>query len=153
MDIATGWNAADLRGDWSIASADLASDAGLQTAIAISLFTDRRAAPDDVLPDPRETDPRGWWGDLVLEGDAPDPIGSRLWLLAREKATEATRQRAERYIREALAWLTRDGIAQAVDIVTEWQGDIRDRLAIAITVRRGNASTRFDAAWSATLAA
>jgi phage gp46-like protein len=81
----------------------------LATAVIVALGTDRLADPGDVLPDPDSTDRRGWWGDLDAE-DIWDgwPIGSRLWLLQREKITGpgaqrgATVTRVEHYIREAI---------------------------------------------------
>jgi phage gp46-like protein len=81
----------------------------LATAVIVALGTDRLAAPTDILPDPDSTDRRGWWADLdaeVIWGGWP--IGSRLWLLAREKITGpsaqqgSTLQRIQFYIKEAL---------------------------------------------------
>lgn len=152
-DIATVWDAAAMLGDWRVSGQALLADDGLRSAIAISLFTDRRAEDGDALPWPSDPDRRGWWGDMPLDGGAADPIGSRLWLLAREKATEQTRRRAEAYIREALQWLLDDGVAQAVDVATEWQGTLNSTLAIAVTLLRGNGSSRFDFTWSATMPA
>ena len=89
---------------------DLQGDDGLLTAVFVSLFTDRRANDDDPLPDERvgvPSDMRGWWGDYI---DAePDLIGSRLWLLWREKEMPVVVARAEEYAKESLAWLIRDG--------------------------------------------
>lgn len=97
------------------AGAGLVSDDGLETAVILSLFTDRQAQPDDPLPG-REDDRRGWWGDAFP--DVPgDRIGSRLWLLWREKQTSANLVRAELYATEALAWLVADGVARSVDVV------------------------------------
>lgn len=90
---------------------DFASDDGLRTAVIISLFTDRRAEADDELPD-GGTDRRGSWDDPTL--------GSRLWLLGREKQTQRTLERAREYAEEALAWLVEDGIARAVTVSAEW---------------------------------
>lgn len=149
-DVATVWNSSTMAGDWILAAPALLADDGLRTAIAISLFTDRRADDGDTLPWPGDPDRRGWWGDLPLDSAAVDPIGSRLWLLSREKSTEATRRRAEMYIREALQWLITDRIAEAIDIATEWQGDLNGILAIAVTVLRGSGSRRFDFTWGAT---
>lgn len=86
---------------------DFLGDAGLLSAVIISLFTDRRARDDDPLPDERvgvPSDRRGWWGDY-LDEDQP-AVGSRLWLLWREKDLDVVVARAEEYAREALAWLT-----------------------------------------------
>lgn len=104
--------------DWAIANGDLAADAGLYTAVTISLFTDRLANPDDALPTPGG-DRRGWWGDAYLPPLAngqPDLIGSRLWLLARALQVPQTAQLAQAYCQEALAWLVDDGVASAVAV-------------------------------------
>ena len=81
----------------------------LATAVIVALGTDSLANPDDILPDPDSTDRRGWWGDLDSEEIWDGwPIGSRLWLLQREKITGsgaaqgATVVRVENYIREAI---------------------------------------------------
>ena len=92
--------------------ADLQAEAGLDTAILISLFTDARVREDE-LP-PGHTWRRGWWGDGVE--DEPDITGSKLWVLRREKATQEVLVRARGYIREALAWMLRDGVAVAVNV-------------------------------------
>lgn len=150
MDIATAWNVAENRGDWTIAAGDLASEAGLRTAILISLATDRLAEPDDPI-EPGE-DPRGWWADAYDIDGTNDRIGSRLWLLRREKSTEATRRRAVLYAEEALEWLVADGIAEAVAVIAEYQGAQRETLAMQITLRRGAAGADVAAAWSLELA-
>lgn len=51
---------------------------------------------------------------------AGDRIGSRLWLLKREKQLPETLRRAEDYAREALAWLVTDGLAASVTVAAEW---------------------------------
>nr|DAG73191.1 MAG TPA: hypothetical protein [Caudoviricetes sp.] len=113
-DIQIFWDAANNRGDWATLGPVLATGNDLETAILVSLFTDRMAAPDDVIPD-GSGDPRGWWGD-----DAASPIGSRLWLLRRAKQTTETLQRAYDYIAEALQWLIDDGVVAKFDIMVEW---------------------------------
>lgn len=103
--------------DFGISGADLAVDDGLETAVIISLFTDRRADPDNPLPD-ESGDRRGWWADAYprIEGDR---IGSKLWLLSREKQLQSVVNRAREYAREALAWLVDDGIARRVTVEAE----------------------------------
>lgn len=91
----------------------------LDRAVIISLFTDGRAGDEDPLPGaPYETDRRGWWADAhaATEGDK---IGSRLWLLAREKQTQGALNRAQEYATEALAWLERDGLVKTVTVTAE----------------------------------
>lgn len=158
MDFLSTFDPVNLRADWSMAGTDLASDGGLTTAVIISLFTDRLAAIDDDIPDKPPSgagDRRGWWGDRPIGGDAPggkpDFIGSRLWLLAREKQTEATRQKAIGYCREALQWMIDDGIAARLDVVGQWQGLGFLALQITLYDRNGAVVHTFDAQWSATL--
>lgn len=114
-DTTTVWDVANARGDWQQAGALLTTGDDLATSILISLFTDRQAAPEDVIPD-GSGDPRGWWGDL---GETT-PIGSRLWLLSREKQTQQTLQRAYDYIVEAVQWLIDDGVVAKFDVYVEW---------------------------------
>ncbi len=115
----------------------LLNDETLRTAVLISLMTDRRASDDDALPDfptPGDIRPdrRGWCGDALAEDSSL--IGSRLWLLWREKQTEETRRRAVAYCREALQWLIDDGIASAVTVDASWPetGWLAVRIAIAL---------------------
>lgn len=143
-DIATLWDPVALVGDWAVAPDGLAAGQDLATAVVISLFTDAPAGPDDEIPD-GSGDRRGFWGDA----EAPEgPIGSRLWLLAREKQVEGVRVRAEGYAREALAWLTADGVAARVDVAASWGGIGRLDLAVTVYRRDGTAvALNFAAPW------
>lgn len=114
-DTTTIWNTALSHGDWNLLGAQLQAGNDLDTAVLISLFTDREARPDDVIPD-GTTDPRGWWGD-----NAVHPIGSRLWLLDRSKKTQDTLAQAQDYVVEALQWLIDDGVVARFDITVEWE--------------------------------
>jgi len=96
---------------------DINTDEGLETAVSISLFTDRRASNDDVLlydflADGTD-DKRGCWIDSYPEV-GNDLIGSRLWLLFREKSEQAVVNRAKEYIAQALQWMLDDGVAKSV---------------------------------------
>ena len=82
-DLAVFWDNRLGAGDICVVGADLQAEAGLDTAILISLFTDARVR-DEELP-PGHTWRRGWWGDDVE--DEPDSTGSKLWTLRRSKAT------------------------------------------------------------------
>jgi phage gp46-like protein len=86
-DIQTLWNVTT--GDWNLVPGDVQSGDDLESAVLISLFTDRRAEASDVVPD-GSNDRRGWWGDsgsLYL-------IGSRLWLLRRAVWSPPSRRSA-----------------------------------------------------------
>ena len=76
--------------------------------VFISLFSWERAQAGDKL-DPGQSK-MGWWGDAVSgeEGIPDDPIGSRLWLLARSKLSADTMMKFIDYCKEALKWVDTD---------------------------------------------
>jgi len=113
---------------------DASLEASLVRAVVISLFTWRRASPDDLINDEERY---GWWGDSY-PSIADDRIGSRLWLLRRVKLTAATRRDAEFYAREALQWLLDDGQVLDVEILSE-QADVnRLNLRVILTAVTGS---------------
>lgn len=110
--------------DCGMEAGDLVAEGSLRTAVILSLFLDRRADDDDILPNGSD-DRRGWWADTVapmtdygIGGGlaSGDHIGSRLWLLSREKQLAGVLDRARHYAEEALAWLVEDGVATAVQV-------------------------------------
>jgi phage gp46-like protein len=143
VDIATTWNAAVNCGDYELLPTGvLRADQDLATAVMLSLGTDRTAHDDDVPPDGGGR--RGWWGDAYRKY----PLGSRLWLLSREKETELTRLRAEEYAREATAWMIREGIAAQIEIAAIWSAAGRLELTIVIVSPPGSRiGWRFALAW------
>lgn len=112
-DISITWDAANSRGDWTMAGPVLATGNDIETAVLISIFSDRVAQPGDVIPD-GTNDRRGWWADDDV------PIGSRMWLLRRAKQTLQTLQLAYDYLAEALQWMIDDGVVARFDISTQW---------------------------------
>lgn len=98
---------------------DLARDDGLETAVIISLFTDRRANPEQIPVELPQDDLRGYWGD-ISNATPSDQTGSLLWLLAREKQLPQVLGRAQQYCREALAWMIEDLVATRVEVTAEF---------------------------------
>jgi phage gp46-like protein len=94
---------------WDSDINDVISDPGLETAILISLLSDKRASSDDVIPDLVADNRRGWWADALQD----KKIGSKLWLLAREKTSAKLPSAIEDCINDALRWLITDGVAKA----------------------------------------
>lgn len=92
----------------------LVTDEGLESLCMILLFTDRRASPAEVERF-RLADPRGWWAESLRE-EGEEELGSRLWLLHRDKLTPDALVRARGYVEEALGHLVRVGIAAAVQV-------------------------------------
>jgi len=78
-------------GDVVVNDSDLERDDGLETSVIISLFTDRRAAVDQIPPEFPRDDLRGWWGDV-----------------------------AQQYAQEALQWLIEDKVALQVTVATSY---------------------------------
>ncbi|MEW5727713.1 MAG: phage GP46 family protein [Pseudomonadota bacterium] len=143
-DRALFFDAAKLRADLMLKDGQVALDDGLATAVIISLFTDRRANADDRLPDDQRLaarpDRRGWWADPKM--------GSRLYLLHREKQRAVVLARAREYAAEALAWLIEDEVASSVDVAAEILGE--GTLGLTIRIRRTDgteAEYRFDYVW------
>lgn len=102
-------------GDLVLFGFDLERDDGLETAVIISLFTDRRASAEQIPAEYEQDDLRGYWGDLA-NASATDQTGSLLWLLAREKQLPQTLSRAEQYCREALVWMVDDLVATKIEV-------------------------------------
>lgn len=143
MDIALSYDADAKCFDLAIVDGDLATDTSLETAVLLSLYTDRRALEDDVLPD-GGMDRRGWWFDAFSDR----PHGSRLWLISREKEQDQVLRRAEEYAREALTWLIEDGIASSLDV--EAIHVRRGVLQLIVGIQRPGGRTlerRYDYVW------
>ncbi|MEG2431195.1 MAG: phage GP46 family protein [Acinetobacter sp.] len=141
-DIRTLWVVSAGAGDWVAQNGDLASGDDLDTAVYISLFSDRLARADD---DFDGTDRRGWWGDTGQDY----VIGSRLWLLYRRELSREIAGKAEDYAQEALQWLLDDSIVAQISVSTRI---IYPRtLILMVVLTRPDGTTRsisFDWAWS-----
>ncbi|MGP2543373.1 phage GP46 family protein [Yersinia massiliensis] len=116
----------------------------LTRAVIISLFTWRRADPDD-----DSEQPMGWWGDSypTIQNDR---IGSRLYLLQRTTLTNKTVELARGYLEQALAWLKDDGVVSRIAINVLRRGT--EILTAEITLYRNDGNSQlitFDDLWSA----
>ncbi|AUZ85783.1 phage GP46 family protein [Methylophaga nitratireducenticrescens] len=112
---------------------DFKIEQGLKSAVIVSLFTDARAHDDDIIPD-GTTNRRGHWADAFRERS----LGSRLWLLSREKQLPSVLDRAQQYASEALQWLIDDNVAETVDVTTDFP--YIGRLGIYITIIKADGS-------------
>jgi phage gp46-like protein len=120
-------------------------EALLRRSVTISLFTWRRAGPDDPLDD---DDRKGWWADCVPTV-AGDQIGSRLWLLQRRTITQDTLRDAKEYAEEALRWMTDDGVVSAVTVTATRQDTSRMNLVVLLTELNGETvQLAFEDTWS-----
>lgn len=111
----------------------LDTDGNIETLVLLSLFTDAEATPAEIQEAALD-EQRGWWADADTVRPADQRrMGSKLWLLSREKTTLATLRRAEGYALQALLWLKTEGLAESITVLASkprsgWLG-----LEIAIT--------------------
>jgi phage gp46-like protein len=89
---------------------DLLVDDTAATPMLMTIGTDRRAEPGDVLPEGadvfgslRPADRRGWVGDILDRRGRR--LGTRLWLLDRAKESEQTTIMAKHYLSQGFAWV------------------------------------------------
>ncbi|WP_029686144.1 phage GP46 family protein [Tatumella saanichensis] len=124
-DIRTVWLTDSGFTGWQEAGHDLSAGDDIETSVLLSLFSDRRAAPDDVTDDGER---RGWWGDTGSEIS----LGSRLWMLRRSVLSAAVAANAEFYAKESLMWLVDDGVLSDVSVtaVIRWP----DRLILNVNL-------------------
>ena len=141
-DIALQFDPHTLTCDLALGGGDLVLDDGMTTAVIISLFSDARAESGDVIPDGTDN-PRGWWADKATPLMAANGyrLGSKLWLLAREKQLPETKARAEAYARAALQWLIDDGFAVAIDVAVWFPTLAWMAITVAITAADGQTTT------------
>lgn len=136
-------------GDLVLSGQDLARDDGLESAVLVSLFTDRRADPEQIRAGDDARDLRGWWGDYNPPVDG-DQTGSLLWLLGREKQTRETLARGRQYAEQALAWMLDDLVARRITVTTEYGGP--GVMHIGVDIERPDATRlryRYDYEWAA----
>ncbi len=114
----------------------------LTRAVVISLFTHRRADPDD-----NADVPMGWWGD-TWPMVANDRYGSKLWLLQRSKLTNALVYTVRTDIRESLQWMLDDGVVSRIDIDIQRTGINELGNSIVLWRRDGPVTISFNDFWS-----
>ncbi|EYC51697.1 hypothetical protein AZ34_11825 [Hylemonella gracilis str. Niagara R] len=137
MDIATLPRADGAGYDIAVDNGALAMDASLQTDITLSLLTDRRADNSEAEALGANASRRGWWGDALNAR----PVGSRLWLLRREKLTADVLTTAADYAQEALDWLVTRGRVDSLNVTASavrlaGAGN-KEALALAVRIVRG----------------
>ena len=112
--------------DIDILGNDVLRDPGLETAVLISLFTDKRAELSEELSD-RSDDRRGWWADT-----SDDKIGSKLWLEHRSGMTDDVPAKLEAHARDSLQWMITDGVMKSMDVSTERISEQEYRITVKL---------------------
>jgi phage gp46-like protein len=127
---------------------DIAVTSGLETPLFCSLFSDRRAAPDEVADPMRR---RGWIGDLVADQPG-QTYGSGLWLYEQRRASESVRSELRMEVLQSLEWLVDAGLAAGIDAQVAYDPR-RRRVQIDVEVRDrlGGVSVKSFELWQATV--
>lgn len=132
-------------------------DDSLCTAVILSLFCDRRADADVILPH-NQTDRRGWCGDefatpsIGAPRDESDEWGSHLWLCYVSKSSVDMLERARFAAWESLQWMVRTDVASRVDVIAAWAGTADERLTLRPRIYQGESDRPvYDVLWGTTL--
>lgn len=126
---------------------DLATTSGLETAIMCSLFSDRRAAPDEVA-DPWKR--RGWLGNLLATTPG-DNYGSGLWLYEQRRGTSDVLVALNAEAQTSLHWMVEENLAQNIDASFTYDPAKRIfSLSVLATDLRGGVSRHAFELWKAT---
>ena len=117
--------------DFDFASnGDFETTAGLDTALLMSIYVDKRAEASEI-PAPQMR--RGWWGNLV--GSYINyQIGSKLWLLMQARRNNVTLNLAKTYAFDCLQWLTEDQLATRINVTDNF---LNNALELKITIYKG----------------
>lgn len=100
--------------DLQLVDGDYLQDDGLETAVLISLFTDRYVESEDLPPNIFVN--QGWWADRIDENET-DRTGSRIWVFNRTgKINNETRNGLVDACKEALQWMIDLGIASRIEV-------------------------------------
>ena len=91
------------------AQGDIETADQLDTALLMSLFCERRAAPSEM---PRPEQRRGWIGNEATPGVE---IGSKLWLYEQARATRTTLNGIQAEALSAVNWFVEDELATKVE--------------------------------------
>jgi phage gp46-like protein len=146
-DIALKFNNVTGFCDWSLnaTGTDLSTSETLETAVLLSLFTDKRAPDDLQIYSP---DRKGWWGTTYNPSGQAE-LGSLLWTLYRSVKSDGTAvlRQAEGYVTDALQWLTTDGVASSVTCTASWASSSALGLYITITQPSGQVNN-YSWVWS-----
>jgi len=96
--------------DFSIENGDFALTQGMDTALLMSIFCEKRA---DISEMPFAETRRGWWGNTVLDTENYE-IGSKLWLLEQARRDLTSLSLAKTYAQDCLQWLIEDSLAKEI---------------------------------------
>lgn len=133
--------------DISVTDGDLTPETGFETAMWVSLFTDARAQPENVVLSENR---RGWMGNVVSPVSGRD-LGGLLWLTDQRRLTQNTLNETIDYARKSLSWFVEDGLAINVDVSGEIVPQSGITLTIVFTAPDGSTETHYVPLWKETI--
>lgn len=122
----------------AVVTSDMADN--LSRSVVISLFTWQRASQSDEVDNDQRM---GWWGDTFAENKG-DKIGSKLWLLLRQKVTDETLLRAQEMADDALQWLVEDGICTEISVSVERDSNDPNRINLSVVLEQEHGKTSYE---------
>ena len=127
--------------DWDTTQYDLASGNDLETAVAVSIFSEAPTLGGPPFP-------VGWWGNSYATG-TETVLGSQIetYLTTPINNPQALLRSMEKDAANALQWMIDDGVAASVTPVATFLTNSAVQLAIAIVQPTGTQQT-FSWAWS-----
>jgi phage gp46-like protein len=129
--------------DIYISESGFEADDSLETAVIISLFTDRRLPESLALVE--NSDRKGYWGDLA-ESDGYQ-WGSLLWTMYRQVITDTVITSCRQFAEESLQWMIDDRIAESVTVTAERAGTYQINIGIDIVKRDTRDTLRYSYLW------
>lgn len=116
--------------DLVIEGQDFKSADGLETTIAVLLFTDARADDSEVTGAEKR---RGWVGNILRSVE----LGGMLWLASQVRNTQHMQNFIKRWAEDSLKPLISDGFATGVLVAVIQDGVRGIKLNIEVTVKNG----------------
>jgi phage gp46-like protein len=127
--------------DCVLSDRDVERDDGFETAVLVTLSTDKRADDGDPLPD--DSGYRGgFWGDTIPVV-ADYKMGTKLWLLQRSKTIDEIPAITKEYLLDGFSWMIDDGIIDSVEISVERRRDLKTTIAFGLTFYRPEGNSIF----------
>ena len=116
--------------DLVIDGADFKGAEGLESTVATLLFSDARAAPEEVnSPEKR----RGWVGNVLRSRE----LGGMLWLASQIRNTQESRNKIQRWAENSLQPLIDDGLASEIIVNVAQDGSRGIKLSVTINIKEG----------------
>ena len=137
----------DLSYDIEFENGDFKIDDGLETALIVSILSDRRASESQVFqPELR----RGWIGDLVttLPGYK---LGSHIWLSEQARVTQETLSTIQDSAEKSLNWMLSASLILKVEAKATITSKDNILLTITITSPDGSVSIKAFNLWKRTI--